>query len=54
MGSADGAMQCRNIMLVDDSFAEGTEMFDVSLQSPNGGVLGTPNSAIVTITDNGM
>ena len=54
MTSSTGDMQCRDITLFDDSDAEGTEMFNVALQNPNGGILGTPSTAVVTIIDNGM
>ena len=54
MTSNTGDMMCRTITLFDDTLAEGTETFNVELQNPNGGILGMPNSAVVTITDNGM
>ena len=41
-------------MLIDDDDVEGTETFTLFLQNPIGGVLGMPNTAIVTITDDGM
>ncbi|HEX8844137.1 MAG TPA: DUF4214 domain-containing protein [Pyrinomonadaceae bacterium] len=40
------------IPLVDDSFAESNESFTIALSSPSGAILGSTNSAIVTITDN--
>jgi len=40
------------IPLVDDSYAEGNEIFGVALSNPTGGVLGTINSAAITIQDN--
>ena len=41
-----------SIPIVDDSFAEGNEVFTVGLSSPTGASLGLQSSASVTITDN--
>src|SRR5207245_6889696 len=41
-----------SVPLVDDSYAEGNESFTISLSSPSGTALGSPNTATVTITDN--
>jgi len=42
-----------SIPLVDDSYAEGNESFQVSLNNPSAGVsLGSPSTISVTITDN--
>jgi hypothetical protein len=41
-----------NIPLIDDSYAEGTENFLVTLSNPSGATLGTPAAATVVINDN--
>ena len=43
-----------SVFLVDDSYAENSESFTVSLSSPAGSgvTLGSPNTATITITDN--
>ena len=41
-----------SIPLVDDSYAEGTESFTVTLSSPTGSSLGSQATATATITDN--
>jgi subtilisin family serine protease len=41
-----------SILLIDDSYAESTETFSVSLSNPVGGVLGSPSTATLTVTDN--
>jgi hypothetical protein len=41
-----------NISLTDDAYAEGNEVFNVSLSNPVGATLGSPSTAGVTITDN--
>jgi len=41
-----------SIPIVDDSYAEGSESFSISLSNPVGTSLGSPNTATVTITDN--
>jgi len=41
-----------SIPIIDDSYAEGTETFEVSLFNPAGGNFGSPVAATVTITDN--
>ena len=38
--------------VVDDAFNEGDETFSVTLANPTGAVLGSPNTATVTIVDN--
>jgi hypothetical protein len=40
------------IPIIDDSYAEGSEIFTVQLSNPTGASLGSPSSAIVTIHDN--
>jgi uncharacterized repeat protein (TIGR01451 family) len=40
------------ILIVDDSYAEGSESFTVSLTDPNSSSLGPPTSATITINDN--
>jgi hypothetical protein len=51
---ADGVTsQTFNIAILDDGTFEGNETFNVTLSTPTGGAtLGTPSSAVVTITDN--
>jgi uncharacterized repeat protein (TIGR01451 family) len=41
-----------SVPLVDDGYAEGNESFTISLSSPSGSALGSPNTATVTVTDN--
>src|SRR5262249_53437550 len=41
-----------SIPIVDDSFAEGNETFNVNLSNALGATLGTPSTATVTIIDN--
>jgi len=41
-----------SVAIVDDSYAEGTETFTISLNSPSGATLGAQSTATVTITDN--
>ena len=41
-----------SILIVDDSFAEGSESFNVSLINASGASLGTQSTATVTINDN--
>jgi hypothetical protein len=41
------------IPIIDDNYAEGDESFTVTLSSPAGATLGSPNRATVTISDNG-
>jgi len=41
-----------NIPLIDDSYAEGTENFLVTLSNPNGAVVGTLSTATIVINDN--
>ncbi len=40
------------VLIVDDVYVEGDEFFFVALSDPVGATLGTPNPAMVTITDN--
>ncbi|HKO95919.1 MAG TPA: NF038122 family metalloprotease [Pyrinomonadaceae bacterium] len=40
------------IPVVNDSYAEGSETFTLTLSNPTGGTLGTPSSAQITIQDN--
>lgn len=45
--------QTFNVSICDDASAEGSETVNLALASPGGGaVLGTPNTAVLTITDN--
>jgi N-acetylneuraminic acid mutarotase len=41
-----------SIPMVDDSFAEGSENFTITLSNASGASLGSPNTATVTINDN--
>ena len=41
-----------SIPLVDDSFAEGSENFTITLSNASGATLGSPDTATVTINDN--
>jgi subtilisin family serine protease len=41
------------VPIIDDTYAEGSETFTVTLSNPTGAILGSPNPAIVTISDNG-
>src|SRR5205814_8939672 len=41
-----------SIAIVDDSYAEGSESFTVSLNNPSGATLGAQSTATVTIIDN--
>jgi len=41
-----------SIPIVDDSYAEGTESFSISLTNPAGSSLGPPTTATITINDN--
>jgi hypothetical protein len=50
--AGDTANQTLTIMTVNDTDDEADETFTVSLYSPSGGAsLGTPDDAVVTITD---
>ncbi len=41
-----------SVLIVDDSYAEGSETFTVSLANPSGCILGPPTTATITINDN--
>ncbi len=41
-----------NVPIIDDSYAEGTEVFNVVLSNPNNAILGAVSNAIASITDN--
>jgi hypothetical protein len=40
------------LLVIDDAFAEGDETLTISLANPTVGILGTPATATITITDN--
>ena len=50
--AGDATAKTFSVAIVDDSYAEGTETFTVSLNSPSGATLGAQSTATVTITDN--
>ena len=50
--AGDATSKSFSIAIVDDSYAEGTETFTISLNSPSGATLGAQSTATVTITDN--
>ena len=50
--AGDATSKSFSIAIVDDSYAEGTETFTISLNNPSGASLGTQSTATVTITDN--
>ena len=43
-----------SVAIIDDSYAEGTETFRVSLNNPSGATLGVRSTATVTILDNDL
>ena len=53
-GSADGAQQSVDIVIIDDAALEGDHDFTVELIStdPSSVMIGMPSSTTVTITDN--
>jgi hypothetical protein len=50
--AGDATSKTFSIAIVDDSYAEGTETFRVSLNNPSGATLGAQSTATVTIIDN--
>jgi hypothetical protein len=50
--AGDATPKSFSVAIVDDSYAEGTETFTVSLNNPSGATLGAQSTATVTITDN--
>src|SRR5207245_7917165 len=50
--AGDSSPKTFSVAIVDDSYAEGSETFRVSLNNPSGASLGTPSIATVTIIDN--
>ena len=50
--AGDASPKTFSVAIVDDSYAEGNEALRVTLGNPLGATLGTPSTAIVTITDN--
>ena len=53
VNSGNGAQQCLAVTIIDDIVPDGDKSFTVSLTNPMGGMLGTPSTTTVTITDNG-
>ena len=51
-GSTDGAMECMNITIMEDTLFEGDETFTVGLMVVTSGVMAGNTETIVTITDN--
>src|SRR5436190_7200670 len=50
--AAGEASKSFSVAVIEDSYAEGTETFRVSLNNPQGGSLGTLSTTTVTIIDN--
>jgi sugar lactone lactonase YvrE len=50
--SAGQASKTITVLIIDDAYAEGDETFTLNLSSPSGGLLGSPATATITITDN--
>jgi metallopeptidase family M12-like protein/Calx-beta domain-containing protein/uncharacterized protein DUF4214 len=50
--AGDATPKTFSVAIVDDSYAEGTETFRVSLNNPSGATLGAQSTATVTINDN--
>ncbi len=50
--AGDASAKTFSVAIVDDSYAEGTETFRISLNNPSGATLGAQSTATVTITDN--
>ncbi len=50
--AGDASAKTFSVAIVDDSYAEGTETFTISLNSPSGATLGAQSTATVTIIDN--
>ncbi len=50
--AAGQASKTISIPIVDDSYAEGSENFTITLSNPVGAILSMPNTATITITDN--
>jgi hypothetical protein len=50
--AAGEASKVISVLIVDDSYAEGSEAFTISLTNPSGSILGPPTTATITINDN--
>jgi lysyl endopeptidase len=50
--AGDASPKTFSVAIVDDSYAEGTETFTISLNSPSGATLGAQSTATVIIVDN--
>lgn len=50
--AANETSKTLSIPIVDDSYAEGTERFTITLSNPVNATLGSPSSATIDITDN--
>jgi hypothetical protein len=40
------------VLIVDDAYVEGNEALNITLSNPTGGAVGSPGTAVLTITDN--
>lgn len=50
---SDSAAKTITVPIIDDALVEGNETFSVTLSAPTGGaIIGTPNRAVVTISNN--
>ena len=51
-GSADNALECFDITIINDAVLEGNEAFTVTLSTPDQNVMLRTNTSTITITDN--
>jgi Calx-beta domain len=50
--AGDGSSKSFDVPIIDDSYHEGNETFNVILSNPTGGTLGSTSTATITIVDN--